>query len=89
QQPTYNENITSTVLGPQQQTIENTSFPLNSFNMNSVNPSQPEIHSFDIPGFDFPGYKIIIIPTFSQQENTHLNYSSSDITNTQFTQFQR
>ncbi|CAB5367653.1 unnamed protein product [Rhizophagus irregularis] len=88
QQPIYNENITSTlppvsslcVPGPQQ-TIENTTFLLN---MNSINPSQSEILSFDIPG-----YKIIIIPTFSQQNNTCLNYSSSDNTNTQFTQFQQ
>ncbi|GBC27692.2 hypothetical protein GLOIN_2v1775756 [Rhizophagus irregularis DAOM 181602=DAOM 197198] len=88
EQPIYNENITSTlppvsslcVPGPQQ-TIENTIFPLN---MNSINPSQSEILSFDIPG-----YKIIIIPTFSQQNNTCLNYSSSDNTNTQFTQFQQ
>ncbi|CAB4477383.1 hypothetical protein RhiirA5_468620 [Rhizophagus irregularis] len=122
-QPTYNGNITSTlppvsspyVPGPQQ-TIENTTFPLNSFNMNSINPSQSEILSFDIPGykiiiipfplnsinmnsnnppqsgipsFDIPGYKIIVIPTFSQQDNTCLNYSSSVTTNTQFTQFQQ
>ncbi|CAG8629750.1 uncharacterized protein OCT59_013243 [Rhizophagus irregularis] len=124
QQSIYNDNIPSTlppvsspcVPGPQQQTIENTTFPFNSFNMNSVNPSQSEIHSFDIPeykiivipfplnsfnmnsnnpsqsgilSFDIPGYKIIIIPTFSQQDNTCLNYSSSDISNTQFTQFQQ
>ncbi|CAB4477381.1 unnamed protein product [Rhizophagus irregularis] len=83
QQPIYNENITSTlppvsspcVPGPQR-TIENTTY------MNSINPSQSEILSFDIPG-----YKIIIIPTFSQQDNTCLNYSSSDNTNIQFTQF--
>ncbi|CAB5374576.1 unnamed protein product [Rhizophagus irregularis] len=61
-------------------------FPLNSFNMNtsSNNPPQSGILSFD-----FPGYKIIIIPTFSQQDNTYLDYSSSDISNTQFTQFQQ
>ncbi|PKY37719.1 hypothetical protein RhiirA4_528970 [Rhizophagus irregularis] len=59
-------------------------FPLNSFNMNSNNPSQSGILSFD-----FPGYKIIVIPTFSQQDNTYLDYSSSDISNTQFTQFQQ
>ncbi|PKY59426.1 hypothetical protein RhiirA4_482169 [Rhizophagus irregularis] len=65
QQSIYNNNIPSTlppvsspcVPGPQQQTIENTTFPLNSFNMNS--------------------------------DNTCLNYSSSDISNTQFTQFQQ
>ncbi|PKY60511.1 hypothetical protein RhiirA4_484308 [Rhizophagus irregularis] len=59
-------------------------FPLNSCNMNSNNPSQSGILSFD-----FPGYKIIIIPTFSQQDNTYLDYSSSDVSNTQFTQFQQ
>ncbi|PKB95333.1 hypothetical protein RhiirA5_436909 [Rhizophagus irregularis] len=92
QQPISNENNASTspivssyvpqqyYVGPQQP-IVNTS-PLNSFNMTS-NPTQSEILSFDIPGF-----KIIFIPTFSQQSNTHLN-CSSDITNTQFTQFQR
>ncbi|GBB84296.1 hypothetical protein RclHR1_10900004 [Rhizophagus clarus] len=58
------------------QPIENTSSPFDSFNMTNVNPSQTEIFSFDIPGF-----KIIIIPTFSQQDNNSLNYSS-----TQFTQ---
>ncbi|RGB44209.1 hypothetical protein C1646_808793 [Rhizophagus diaphanus] len=57
QQPTYNENITSTLppgsspcVHGLQQTIENTTFPLSPFNMNSVNPSQSEILSFDIPG---------------------------------------
>ncbi|POG70467.1 hypothetical protein GLOIN_2v1876634 [Rhizophagus irregularis DAOM 181602=DAOM 197198] len=62
QQPTYNENITSTlppgslpcVPGPQQ-TIENTTFPLNSFNMNSI--IQAGILSIDIPR-----YKIIVTP---------------------------
>ncbi|PKK71529.1 hypothetical protein RhiirC2_744442 [Rhizophagus irregularis] len=85
QQPISNENNAPIVpqyyVGPQQP-IVNTS-PLNSFNMASINPTQSEILSFDIPGF-----KIIVIPTFSQQNNTYLNYSSSDITNTQFTQFQ-
>ncbi|CAB5374558.1 unnamed protein product [Rhizophagus irregularis] len=72
QQPTYNENITSTlppcVPGPQQQTIENTSFPLNSFNMNSVNPSQSEILCVDIPG-----YKIIVIPFPLNSRNMNSN----------------
>jgi hypothetical protein len=53
--------------------------------MTNVNPSQSQILSFDIPGF-----KIIVIPTSSsQQDNTYSNYSSSDVTNTQFTQFQQ
>ncbi|PKY37717.1 hypothetical protein RhiirA4_413584 [Rhizophagus irregularis] len=63
-----------------QQPIENIPSPLNSFNM-TIYPSKSDILSFDIPGF-----KIIVIPTFSQQENTYLNYSSSNITNTQFQQ---
>ncbi|PKC68475.1 hypothetical protein RhiirA1_457196 [Rhizophagus irregularis] len=65
-------------------------FPPNSFNMNTSNnnPSQSGILSFDFPGFDIPGFKIIVIPTFSQQDNTYLNYSSS-ITDTQFNQFQQ
>ncbi|PKC62890.1 hypothetical protein RhiirA1_464527 [Rhizophagus irregularis] len=42
------------------------------------NISTPIVSSFDIPGF-----KIIVIPTFSQQDNNHLNYSSN-ITNTQY-----
>ena len=72
QQPTYNENITSPcVPSPQQQIIENTSFPLNSFNMNSVNPSQSEILSFDIPG-----YKIIVIPFPLNSFNMNSNSSS-------------
>ncbi|PKY57693.1 hypothetical protein RhiirA4_478937 [Rhizophagus irregularis] len=98
QQPTSNEYTASTLTSslsydPQyvspavslqhpispQQSIEN--IPL--LNMISINPSQSEILSFDIPGF-----KIIVIPTFSQQDNTYLNYSSNT-TNTQFTQFQQ
>ncbi|PKK73992.1 hypothetical protein RhiirC2_847186 [Rhizophagus irregularis] len=82
QQPIFNDNITSTL--PPWYKIIVIPFPLNSFNMNSNNPPQSEILSFDIPG-----YKIIVIPTFSQQDNTCLNYSSSDIKNTQFTQFQQ
>ncbi|CAG8700667.1 uncharacterized protein OCT59_013255 [Rhizophagus irregularis] len=88
QQPTSNEHIASTptpisssytpqYVGPQQP-IENIPSPLGSFNMTTIHPSQPEIFSFDIPGF-----KIIVIPTFSQQDNNHLNYSSN-ITNTQY-----
>jgi hypothetical protein len=65
-----------------QQPIENILSPLGSFNMASINPSQSEIFSFDIPGF-----KIIIIPTLPQQDNSYFNYSSSDITDNQFTQF--
>ncbi|EXX52457.1 uncharacterized protein OCT59_013389 [Rhizophagus irregularis] len=60
------------------QPIGNT-FP--PFNMTTIN-TQPEIFSFDIPGF-----KIIIVPSFSQRDNTFSNYSSSDITDNQFTQF--
>ncbi|PKK61164.1 hypothetical protein RhiirC2_718622 [Rhizophagus irregularis] len=88
--PTSNEYTASTSTpivssyAPQyvepQQPIENIPSPLNSFNM-TIYPSQSDILSFDIPGF-----KIIVIPTFSQQENTYLNYSSSNITNTQFQQ---
>ncbi|CAG8725001.1 uncharacterized protein OCT59_013280 [Rhizophagus irregularis] len=90
QQPTSNENISTPIassyapqyVGPQQ-TTENT-LPLNLFNMTNVNPSQSQILSFDIPGF-----KIIVIPTSSQQQdNTYLNHSS-DISDTQFTQFQQ
>ncbi|CAG8738299.1 uncharacterized protein OCT59_013269 [Rhizophagus irregularis] len=89
QHPPSNENISTPIVssyapqnvGPQQP-IENIPFPHGSSNMTTIHPSQSEILSFDIPGF-----KIIVIPTFSQQDNTHLNYSSSDITNTQFTQF--
>ncbi|CAB5367655.1 unnamed protein product [Rhizophagus irregularis] len=95
QQPISNEYTASTLTSPPQyvspavspqhpispqQSIEN--IPL--FNMTSINPSQSEILSFDIPG-----YKVIFIPTFSQQDNTYLNYSSSNTTNTQFTQFQQ
>ncbi|CAG8641302.1 uncharacterized protein OCT59_013263 [Rhizophagus irregularis] len=89
QQPTSNENISTPVfssyapqyVGPQQP-IENISFPFGPFNMTNVSPSQSEILSFDIPGF-----KIIVIPTSSQQQdNTSLNYSSSNITNNQFQQ---
>ncbi|GBC05091.1 hypothetical protein RclHR1_06020006 [Rhizophagus clarus] len=69
------------------QPIENTTSTFGSFlNMTTINPSQSEIFSFDIPGF-----KIIIIPTSPQQDNHYSNYSSSDITgnqSTQFTQFQ-
>ncbi|GBC04501.1 hypothetical protein RclHR1_00570057 [Rhizophagus clarus] len=88
QQPsTSNENIAVVssyapqhYVDPQQPVrVEDT-----ALNMITINPSQSEILSFDIPGF-----KIIIIPTFSQQDNTYLNYSSSDISNTQFTQFQQ
>ncbi|GBB98298.1 hypothetical protein RclHR1_09180001 [Rhizophagus clarus] len=63
------------------QSIENTSFPLSS-----INPSQSGIYSFDIPGF-----KIIVIPTFSRQDNPYLNSSSNNMGNqfTQFNQFQR
>ncbi|PKB92532.1 hypothetical protein RhiirA5_444331 [Rhizophagus irregularis] len=43
--------------------------------MTTINPSQSEIFSFDIPG-----YKIIIIPTFPQQDNTYSNYSSLVLT---------
>ncbi|POG75880.1 hypothetical protein GLOIN_2v1822236 [Rhizophagus irregularis DAOM 181602=DAOM 197198] len=60
------------------QPIGNT-FP--PFNKTTIN-TQPEIFSFDIPGF-----KIIIVPSFSQRDNTFSNYSSSDITDNQFTQF--
>ncbi|CAB4477386.1 unnamed protein product [Rhizophagus irregularis] len=99
QQPTSNEYTASTLTSPlsydpqyvssavspqhpisPQQSIEN--IPL--FNMTSINPSQSKILSFDIPG-----YKVIFIQTPSQQENTYLNYSSSNTTNTQFTQFQQ
>ncbi|CAB5374556.1 unnamed protein product [Rhizophagus irregularis] len=96
QQPTSNEYTASTLTSPlsydpqyvspaenpisPQQSIEN--IPL--FNMTSINPSQSEILSFVIPG-----YTVIFIPTPSQQENTYLNYSSSNTTNTQFTQFQQ
>jgi hypothetical protein len=64
------------------QPTENASSPFGSFSTTTINPSQTEIFSFDIPGF-----KIIIIPTYSQQDNTYSNYSSSDITDNQFTQF--
>ncbi|UZO20854.1 uncharacterized protein OCT59_013264 [Rhizophagus irregularis] len=89
QQPTSNENISAPVfssyapqyVGPQQP-IENIPSSFGSFNMTNVNPSQSQILSFDIPGF-----KIIVIPTSSQQQdNTSLNYSSSNITNNQFQQ---
>ncbi|GET53661.1 hypothetical protein GLOIN_2v802479 [Rhizophagus irregularis DAOM 181602=DAOM 197198] len=87
--PTSNENISAPVfssyapqyVGPQQP-IENIPSSFGSFNMTNVNPSQSQILSFDIPGF-----KIIVIPTSSQQQdNTSLNYSSSNITNNQFQQ---
>ncbi|RIA93017.1 hypothetical protein C1645_735892 [Glomus cerebriforme] len=86
QQSMSNENIASTSQSyhtstssyapqsgyPPQQPIGNTFFP---FNMTTINPSHSEILSFDIPGF-----KVIIIPTSSQQDNnTYLNYPSSDI----------
>ncbi|GBC04504.1 hypothetical protein RclHR1_00570060 [Rhizophagus clarus] len=92
QQPsTSNGNIASTSVvssyAPQhyvdpQQPIRTDTVPTeNILNMTTINPSQSEILSFDIPGF-----KIIIIPTFSQQDNIYLNYSSSDILNTQIQQ---
>ncbi|GBC05089.1 hypothetical protein RclHR1_06020004 [Rhizophagus clarus] len=83
-----NENTTSvsSLYVPQYhdrpQPIENTTSTLGSLNMTTINPSQSEIFSFDIPGF-----KIIIVPTFPQQDNHYSNYSSSDITGNQFTQF--
>ncbi|RGB44213.1 hypothetical protein C1646_748927 [Rhizophagus diaphanus] len=58
QQPIYNENITSTLppgsspcVPNPQQTIENTTFPLNSFNMNNTNYSDslPPISSPSVP----------------------------------------
>ncbi|CAB5201425.1 hypothetical protein RhiirA5_375497 [Rhizophagus irregularis] len=96
QQPTSNEYIASTSQshplsyapqhGHPQLPAENTSFPHNSFNITSITPSHSEILSFDIPGF-----KIIIVPIPSQQDNTHLNYSSimTDNQFTNFTQFQQ
>ncbi|PKK71533.1 hypothetical protein RhiirC2_849094 [Rhizophagus irregularis] len=88
QQLTSNENISAPVFSsyaPQyvvpQQPIENIPSSFGPFNMTNVNPSQSQILSFDIPGF-----KIIVIPTSSQQQdNTSLNYSSN-ITNNQFQQ---
>ena len=52
--------------------------------LTTINPSQSEVISFNIPGF-----KIIIVPTSPQQDNTYLNYSSSDTTdiNNQFVQY--
>ncbi|CAB5374572.1 unnamed protein product [Rhizophagus irregularis] len=90
-QPGQSSNINyhnDQYVGPQQpidpqRPIENIPSPHGPFNVTSIDPSQSEILSFDIPGF-----KIIIIPTFSQQDNTYLNYSSS-ITDTQFDQFQQ
>ena len=101
QQPSSNEDIISTTrsfptiafpCAPQYdhlpQSIENIPSPFNGLNMTTINPSQSEIFSFDISGF-----KIIVIPTFSQQDNTYLNYSSSNITgvtaDNQFTQNQQ
>jgi hypothetical protein len=87
-QPTTNEYIASTssytphYVGPQQP-IENIPSPLGSLNMTSIHPSNSEILSFDIPGF-----KIIVIPISSQQQdNTYLNYSFSNLSDNQFTQF--
>ncbi|PKY60392.1 hypothetical protein RhiirA4_484045 [Rhizophagus irregularis] len=57
----------------------NNSDLLPTSNEYTASTSTPIVSSFDIPGF-----KIIVIPTFSQQENTYMNYSSSNITNTQF-----
>ncbi|CAB4434511.1 unnamed protein product [Rhizophagus irregularis] len=68
--PNINYNDSPASYWSQQQTVENIP-PLGSFNMTGINPSQSEILSFDIPGF-----KIIVIPTFSPQDNTYLNYSS-------------
>ena len=81
--PPIVSSYTPQYIGPQQP-IGNTSL-LNSLNMTTISPSRSEIISFDIPGF-----KIIIVPTSTspQQGNTYLNYSSSDITDNQFTQFQ-
>lgn len=92
-QPTSNENTVSTSISQyytlpyvQQydhpQPIENTSSPFDSFNMTTINPSQSEIFSFVITGF-----KIIIVLTFPQQDNTYSNNYSSDITDNQYTQF--
>ncbi|GBB86312.1 hypothetical protein RclHR1_12730009 [Rhizophagus clarus] len=83
QQHISSDNITSSSTAPPnasqyvnpQQPSENAPPPLGLFNMTNINPSQSEILSFDIPGF-----KIIIIPTFSQRDNTY---------GTQFTQFQQ
>ena len=49
---------------PPQSTIDNTSPPFHSLNMN-INYSQPNYSG--ILSFDIPGYKIIFIPTSSQQ----------------------
>ncbi|CAB5374802.1 unnamed protein product [Rhizophagus irregularis] len=82
-QPTSNGNTVSTSISQYYilhfavcsadhlQPIENTSSSFDSFNMTTINPSQSEIFSFDIPGF-----KIIIVPTFPQQDNTYSDYSS-------------
>ncbi|PKY41825.1 hypothetical protein RhiirA4_455494 [Rhizophagus irregularis] len=87
-----NESIASTPTissyAPQyaepQRPIENIPSLLGSFNMTTIHPSQSEIFSFDIPGF-----KIVVIPTLPQQDNTYLNYSSPDISDAQFTHFQQ
>ncbi|PKY47729.1 hypothetical protein RhiirA4_466075 [Rhizophagus irregularis] len=39
--------------------------------------------------FDIPGFKIIIVPTFPQHDNTYSNYSSLGTTDNQFTQFRQ
>ena len=90
QQTTSNENIVSTSKSypssyfPQyDHPIENIPPPLNGLNMTTINPSQSEIFSFDIPGF-----KIIVIPTFPQQDNIYSNYSS-DINHITDNQYQR
>ncbi|CAB4434603.1 unnamed protein product [Rhizophagus irregularis] len=96
--PTFNE-LQSTVIQPGRSSNINYNdmnfnssdniFP--SFYTNTNNSEQqptsnetptPIVSSYT-PHFDIPGFKIIVIPTFSQQENNHLNYSSN-ITNTQF-----
>jgi hypothetical protein len=83
-QPTTNEYIASTSsyapLPPPP--TENVPSPLGSLNMTTIHPSNSEILSFNIPGF-----KIIIIPISSQQDNTYLDYSSSDLSDNQFPQF--
>jgi len=98
QQPTLNDNIVSPSQSyPTYSTITSSYAPqyghspqpidtslLNGLNTATINHSNPETISFNIPG-----YKIIIVPTFSQQVNTYSNYSSdiSHVTDNHFTQY--
>ncbi|CAB4491096.1 unnamed protein product [Rhizophagus irregularis] len=93
-------NLQSTVIQPENSSSNynvnvnpsNNNFPTFYTNTNYLDQQSTSNTSTTsyAPHFDIPGFKIIVIPTSSsQQDNNYSNYSSSDVTNTQFTQFQQ